>query len=94
MRQMMTKWRWSLKIMSGPGDTRGRGVLGHDRGSLHSPHSDTGGTTHTGTPVTATTEIGSTDTGTADYGTTGIIDNGTIGNRTFDTGTTDTGVRA
>ena len=30
----MMKSRWRLKIMSGPGDTRGRGVLGHDRGSL------------------------------------------------------------
>ena len=25
------KKRWGSKIMSGPGDTRGRGVLGHDR---------------------------------------------------------------
>ena len=34
MRQMTMKVRkrWRLKIMSGPGDTRGRGVLGHDRG--------------------------------------------------------------
>ena len=33
MIQMMMKSRCRLKIMSGPGDTRGRGVLGHDRGS-------------------------------------------------------------
>ena len=70
--------------MSGPGDTRGRGVLGHDRGSPHTlvlvvllirilvPG---------GTPVTAGDTTGS-DTGTTD-------------NRTFDTGnTTNTGVRA
>ena len=35
MRVMMMKNRGGLKIMSGPGDTRGRGVLGHDRGSPH-----------------------------------------------------------
>ena len=54
---MMVKQRWRLKIMSGPGDTRGRGVLGHDRGLLILNCSDTCATDY-GTGVLPMLELG------------------------------------